>query len=627
MKSSSRFSVAVALLVGISSPEAVEASSLLPEIIVTASSSAEDAATRLDTWITDQSDIEARNAITVSEALTQTPGLNIQYGASSGEARAWIRGFRDRETLILYDGIPLASAYDGTVDLAEVSSQGVAQIRILKSAPSVIYGINGLSGVVDINPSAIPSESTLSVNLQLGSEHHQLMQVAASSQLGSLGGSLHISKQRQRDFPLPEHFSQTYRLNSDFDRTNLRLRLSHDSDTNGQTSLLLLQSSNSKGLPPELYTDDPNYERLNQAKQRIAALTHQFENIPVSAKIYESSYDFVLDEYASTDYVSIVDSERSDARTRGAQIYGHFKPSDVGTITASLTATQEMLTSASAIDISAGNRSHFINTALEYDFAVNDQLALVVGGIATYFKPDAINAESISAFNPQFAVEWAPSSAIAVRLTAAQRTRFPKLVELFGPRYGNPEVTEAESNNMDITIEWRPSNSLQFSSAVYRYDIRNLIEKPTRRSPYANVPAVDIEGIEITVSYSPSETVALRFSSSEVRAEEILDSGARRQLRSRPKTSLLAQGDFQVNQALRLTVSGTYTNDLFDIDDSGLYREVETSWALNGTVHYQVDDKLRIYAEVANALDDHYEHKIGFPRPGRQVKLGLNYDF
>ena len=70
MKSSSRFSVAVALLVGISSPEAVEASSLLPEIIVTASSSAEDAATRLDTWITDQSDIEARNAITVSEALT-----------------------------------------------------------------------------------------------------------------------------------------------------------------------------------------------------------------------------------------------------------------------------------------------------------------------------------------------------------------------------------------------------------------------------------------------------------------------------------------------------------------------------------------------------------------------------
>jgi len=258
---------------------------------------------------------------------------------------------------------------------------------------------------------------------------------------------------------------------------------------------------------------------------------------------------------------------------------------------------------------------------------VNDQLALVVGGIVTYFKPDAINAESVSAFNPQFAAEWAPSSAIAVRLTAAQRTRFPRLVELFGARYGNPEVTEAESNNMDITIEWRPSNSLQFSSAVYRYDIRNLIEKPTRRSPYANVPAVDIEGIEITVSYSPSETVALRFSSSEVRAEEILDSGARRQLRSRPKTSLLAQGDFQVNQALRLTVSGTYTNDLFDIDDSGLYREVETSWALNGTVHYQLDDKLRIYAEVANALDDHYEHKIGFPRPGRQVKLGLNYDF
>lgn len=608
-------------------PSSVVATSLLPEIIVTANTSESGANLALDTWITDQADIEARNALTISEALTQVPGLNVQYGASSGEARAWIRGFRDRETLVLYDGIPIASAYDGTVDLAEVSSQGVSQIRVIKSAPSVIYGINGLSGVVDINPAAIPELPETSVRLQVGSSQNRTVQVAASRQFGSVGSSLHISQERQKDFPLPDNFTRSNRLNSDFDRRNFRLRLGHDGDAAGKTSLLLLRSSNSKGLPPELYTDDPNYERLNKATQRIAALTHQLEDIPVSVKVYESSYDYVLDEYALDDFVSILDTERADARTRGAQVYGHFEPSALGRLTASLTATQEVLTRASAIDINIGNKSRFINTALEYDFAVSDQLQLLVGGIVTYFKSGATTAKSKTAWNPQMAVEWAFSSDLAIRFSAAQRARFPKLVELFDPRYGNPNVTEAESNNIDVTIDWRPSNRWRLSSAIYQYDIQNLIEKPTRRSPYSNVPAVDIKGVELTAVYSPSNFATLQVSGSEIRAVERLDSGERRQLRSRPQTSLLVQGDIRVTHSFSATLSGTYTDKLFDIDDFGLYREVKTGWTFNATMHYQVYDDLRIYAEVANANDTYYEHKIGFPRPARQFNLGLHYDF
>ena len=67
-----------------------------------------------------------------------------------------MRGFRDRDVLILFDGIPIASALEGKIDLNEISTEAVTEIRVIKSAPSVIYGPNGMGGVVDVVPDSSP---------------------------------------------------------------------------------------------------------------------------------------------------------------------------------------------------------------------------------------------------------------------------------------------------------------------------------------------------------------------------------------------------------------------------------------------------------------------------------------
>lgn len=601
------------------------ADSFLPEIIIRAESTESNNETSLAAWVTPQSDIQARNAVSVSEALEQVPGLNVQYGASSGEARAWIRGFRDRETLILYDGVPVASAYDGTIDLAELTSQGVAQIRVMKSAPSVIYGINGLSGVVDINPERIGDEAKTSVRLQAGTEGGRLYQMSTSRRHDVLGGTLHVSQQKHRDFALPDGMARKRRLNSDFERRNVRLRLTHDGDKIGQTSFLALHSSNNKGLPPELYTDDPNYERLDNATQRIFALNHQFTELPIAAKIFESSYRFRLNEYDSSSYESISDTEYAEARTRGIQVFGHFEADTTSRLTASLAATEEALVDTST-DNAKGNRSAYVNAAVEYQYLVSDRVQVAVGGILTQFEPDFAETNSSTAFNPQIALEWDINQQTLLRISAAERTRFPKLVELFDPRYGNPEVSEAKSHNLDITLNWSPSDVWDVSGALYAYDIKNLIEKPSRRSPYANVPAVDVKGGEFAASYRPSELWAVRVAGSVNRSEEILSSGSRRQLRSRPKTTLLLQSDLKPSPSTAITVTLANVSGLYDRDDSGLYREVETGWILDATAHYHFNNKTRSYFRIENATDALYEHKIGFPRPGRHLSLGISFD-
>ena len=100
----------------------------------------------------DIEDIEASNSHTVGEALTYVPGVNVQYGGTSGDARAWIRGYRDRDVLVLFDGIPVASGFEGTIDLNEIAVQRVASVDVIKSAPSVIYGTNAVGGVISVVP-------------------------------------------------------------------------------------------------------------------------------------------------------------------------------------------------------------------------------------------------------------------------------------------------------------------------------------------------------------------------------------------------------------------------------------------------------------------------------------------
>ena len=147
----------------------------LPEIITTAVK-VDEAAPATTYWESSEIDCKSGNASNCAEALTQTPGLNVQYGASSGDARAWVRGFRDRSVLVLYDGIPIASAFEGTIDLNEISMNSVSKVVTMVSAPSVIYGTNGIGGVIDFIPRDVYEGETAKAKVEAGTNDYYLVE-------------------------------------------------------------------------------------------------------------------------------------------------------------------------------------------------------------------------------------------------------------------------------------------------------------------------------------------------------------------------------------------------------------------------------------------------------------------
>ena len=68
---------------------------------------------------------------TAAQALHTSPVLHLSVG-SKGEARLYMRGFSQREIVLLFGGHPTYEPFFGTRDLAQLPLDGVGRIKIAK---------------------------------------------------------------------------------------------------------------------------------------------------------------------------------------------------------------------------------------------------------------------------------------------------------------------------------------------------------------------------------------------------------------------------------------------------------------------------------------------------------------
>ncbi len=97
----------------------------------------------------------------LAEVLQNAPGLSVvRQGGTLNKVYVRMRGLRAEHTLVLLNGIPLASSGInlsalraqglGGVDLSTISLDRVKSIKILRGSASALYGPGAVGGVIDI---------------------------------------------------------------------------------------------------------------------------------------------------------------------------------------------------------------------------------------------------------------------------------------------------------------------------------------------------------------------------------------------------------------------------------------------------------------------------------------------
>lgn len=602
----------------------------LPEVAVTAKKI--DAPPSLIVREVTVEDIQAWNAQTVGDALTYVPGVNVQIGGSSGDARAWVRGFRDRDVLVLFDGIPVASGFEGTIDLNEIAVQRISNIRVMKGAPSVIYGTNGVGGVIDVVPAYGHGGSFFEGTAEAGTDDRLLLRAAGGGGNGNVSFALSGQHQEADDFSLSDDYEPQLnqpsgtRVNSDFRRSNLFFQLEAEQTAIGQASMFINLSDTKKGLPVEAGVEDPDYERLTGSERQTIGFSNNFNNVPLSLKLYYNAYDSELTVYTDGSFTEVDEVEEAEDYSYGGKLYSSIETSDRNTVV--LSAGGQADTFKGEGELEEGNKAELTTwtLAIEDEFWISETLSLAAGGIYNYFDQTRLD-KSTSAFDPQLAIGWQAQAALALHASVAQRTRFPKLRELYRRRYGNPDLDPQTSTNYELGVSFSHSPLLTGDVSIFRSDIDDLIERPTRRSLYMNLDRVTIKGVEVATGGWLNDSVFARVAYTYLDAEEELPDGSSRQLRSRPKHTGLAEFRYRFDNGLIFTFNSIYVSGLHDLDPEGVYTRIPSYFVTNIRASMPFAEHYEAYLAVSNLGDTDYEQRIGNPREGRAVLLGLNLEF
>ncbi len=150
----SALSVGASLALGVarlSAQEAARDTAVLHPVVVTATKvPVADAAATASTTVLEGAELRARGVASVADALRGTPdALVARNGSFGGVTSLFLRGGESDYVQVLVDGVSVNDP-GGFIDLANLSTDDVDRIEIVRGPASVLYGSNAVTGVIQI---------------------------------------------------------------------------------------------------------------------------------------------------------------------------------------------------------------------------------------------------------------------------------------------------------------------------------------------------------------------------------------------------------------------------------------------------------------------------------------------
>src|SRR5438309_11349088 len=96
-------------------------------------------------------DIEQKQIQRVSDALREVPGLSVVQTGTAGQLTSvFTRGLRSEHTQVLLDGVPINQGLQGAFNFADLTTDDIGRIEVVRGPQSTLYGPRALAGVIQI---------------------------------------------------------------------------------------------------------------------------------------------------------------------------------------------------------------------------------------------------------------------------------------------------------------------------------------------------------------------------------------------------------------------------------------------------------------------------------------------
>ncbi|MEZ4802490.1 MAG: TonB-dependent receptor [Gelidibacter sp.] len=581
-----------------------------------------------------QKDLQRQQGKSIAEIINSTAGIEISGTKSNaGQNLAYyIRGGRNRQVLVVIDGIAVtdASQIANDYDLRLLNVDQVESIEILKGASSTLYGSGAATAVINIklknaSKDKIAANFTSSVGSnQTSDENNYAIEDFRNSV--SLNGTL-------------DKFSYLASFGNQYTDGLSAISNGTESDPyNAINGNLKLGYEFSKAFKMNAYAsfdkfkadfddafsgiDTDDLSKTNQYRLGIAPeFTYKNGSITLNAA-YNNIEREIVSSYPA----------KFNAESFVGDIFNRYNFNDSFYTVLGMNVQENQMESFS-IPFGGTDFEQSINPE-NAKFTLIDPYANVVyvsefglnvNAGARFNNHSEYGSHLVYSLNPSFRKEL---NFGYIKGLASYSTAYitPSLYQLFEPTYGNSELRPEENTTIELGAELNIKDKALVSVVYFNRDEKNFIDfidLGNFEYQYKNVDeAFTASGFEFTANYKITKKLTMNANATYTKVEEDLN------LRI-PELKVNARLDYQLCDATFMSLSYQYNDDRRDSvynNDTFMNEDVTLkSYSLLDVYvsHKIIKEKVTLFANVTNILNEDYVELFGYSTKGRNINLGV----
>jgi vitamin B12 transporter len=614
----------------------------MPPVVVTATRF-EQPISEIGTTVTvvDDQQIESQKIEQVNDALRQVPGVTVTQSGSPGAlSEASIRGSTPAQTLILIDGVEVNTGASGGLDLANLTTDNLGRIEVVRGAGGALYGSQAVGGVINFISKQGQGPPRFTLLSEGGSRATQRQVMTLDGSQGKLGYSGAIS-----------YFSTTgFRpINDSHDNLAGNLRLDYQLDDNTtvrgfaryiRSNISLVNFSNF--IEPV----DPDAHQRNEFMLFNGEIDHRFgDRLAIRANAFFVRNEIRLNNLPDPGNPSF-EVDRIPEEIRGGNIEATYEWTKGFRTLAGFDFKDRWLRSLDEFrGFGIVSNTVFRARRQEYAGYVEQEATLLDGHlIATAgFRADG-NSDFGEEVSPTWAVAIPLAYGVTMRGSYSEGFRAPAFDELFFPDFGNPNLQPEISSEYDGGVTKTFGEIASFTATYFSRRVHRLIV-PVPCSTFpgctiaGNIGRVDVQGVELVPMLHAGRdfTVGGNFTVID-ETHRPVGSNLRPTRVPKHSASALAQythGElFRPADNLTLSLAYTFVGDRDDVDPmtaairshTGYHRFDAVASYAPGIRWGRITD-VEIFTRVQNLFDRRYFEAIGFKAPPINAVAGVQLGF
>ncbi len=599
----------------------------LSEVVVTATrtKTPRSQLTKAVTVITKE-DIKERQLLTVEEALREVPSLNVvRQGSIGSQTSVFLRGANSDQTLVLIDGVRVATSITGGFNFADLTTDNIERIEVVRGPQSTLYGSDAIGGVINIITRKGEGKPRHNVTVEGG--RHATFRTKLSSTGGFEFGDYSVTASYLDTDGFLDH--------DDYKNTSVSGNFGIKLGADAHLSLFSRYIDGDKNLPPVLGRGfDPNQEFKSKYYQGGGALEQQVlpwldYSLGMAVTRTDQKFSDPPDPRSPTSFTF----SETDGQVLDFNGQVNVRPLPEVTITVGGQWTGQ---SADFRSRSSFGPSQFDENVTNGAFFGQGQLVLfedrliLVGGGRVDDHSDFGTAVT-GQFSGAFLIHET-----GTKFKGSWGTGFhaPDLADLFFPGFENPDLQPEEVEGFEGGIEqvlWE--DRIWLEAVYFDNDFTNLFQFNAATSRVENIAKASTKGVELSATVLPLPGLRLSANYSLVVTEN-KETGDH--LLRRPHDTVFGQVTYTFLERATASVSVLYVGQRQDQDFSTFppqtvtlesYTKVDLALSVLLLKDEGVLNKLQAKVKIDNLFDGDYEEAFGFPAPGLVYLFGLEAAF